>query len=159
MANNKQIRSGSALRGLCNDLLSRRTMIFNYSSRKSSTSAAILSTLVPLHRHACVCVYYIRGGCINIHRCRRVTQAERGVRTIKLISTCGRPLLLLLSFPLSLLVSHNSRVTLLLREKSHLHTLMLGHNTFRGQRESAPNLRSLTKELCPENFCVCHMKA
>jgi hypothetical protein len=63
--------------------------------------------------------------------------------------------IIIIIFPsLSFLVSHNSRVTLLLREKSHLHTLMLGHNTFRGQREGA-NLRSVTKELCQENFCVC----
>lgn len=134
------------------------TAVANHLPARSSLSLHS----VPLRRAmpTTVCVCNIYGGSINIHRCRRVTRPERErgrERTIKLISTCGRPLLLLLlSFPLSLLVSHNSRVTLLLREKSHLHALMLGHNTFREgiQRERRKFLRVVTKELCPENFCA-----
>jgi len=117
---------------------------------------AILSTLVPLHRHANLhaYVYYIRW----LYKYSSLSPCHPGKERRahhKINLNVWSSVIIIIIFPsLSFLVSHNSRVTLLLREKSHLHTLMLGHNTFRGQREGA-NLRSGTKELCPENFCVC----
>lgn len=123
------------------------TAVANHLPARSSYYAAAMPPCV-------ACVYYIRRlyKYSSLSPCH--TARERRAHH-KINLNVWSSVIIIIIFP-SLLESHNSRVTLLLREKSHLHTLMPGHNTSEATEwERRENLRAVTKELCRERICAC----